>query len=183
MNSSYKLILSCLLFLLTTSLYAQQSKDVSVSLLVYPTGIIPQLSIDKIISKKSSLGIKVGANIFRHRDLGVHDDERGHGFGLTPTYTYYFNSLHTKWHISLKNDIWWNHVDWSDELNNSTVGGQTDIIVLQPTAEIGHSFLFGQSFILTPSLAAGLEWNIKTDGEPTGQGPIVLIGIKLGKRF
>ena len=183
MTFSYRLMLSGLFIFWASCLFAQESPDVSASLLIYPTGIIPQLSFDKPIRKHCSVGIRVGVNIFNHRDLGVHDDEKGFGFGITPAYTYYFNTLRTKWHLSLKSDIWWNSVDWSDDLVSMTIEGHTDIIVLQPTVEIGHSFLVSRSILFTPSLAAGLEWNIKTNGEPTGQGPIILLGFKLGKRF
>lgn len=169
MTLGYKLIISCYLFVCCTIIHGQDITDLSFNLQVYPTGIITQLSIDKTIGPKSLVGLRIGSNVFRHRDLGVHDDEKGQGFGFTPTYTYYFNENRTQWNITLKNDFWWSSVDWYDLVNTDMLVGESDIIVLQPTADIAYTFVIGNSFIITPSLAAGWEWNIKTTGgEPTG---------------
>lgn len=164
--------------------YSQQAIDVSFKLDVYPTGLIPAVVVDKGISEKEFIGIRFGYNWFRHRDLGVHDDERGGGFGYTIGYKRYLKTDFKGWCFGLKSDMWWNHVDWYDiGENDQRISGETDITVLQPTIESAYVWLIKNNILITPSLAFGWEWNIRTEGEPTGQGPIVLVGIKIGKRF
>jgi len=63
------------------------------------------------------------------------------------------------------------------------IEGHTSITVIQPTVELGYLFILGKSLHMTPSIAFGWEWNAKTDGEPTGEGAILLLGISVGKRF
>jgi len=61
--------------------------------------------------------------------------------------------------------------------------GQTSITVLQPTANIGYTIITSSTFVIRPTLGFGWEWNVRTEGEPTGQGAIALIGVSVGKRF
>lgn len=183
MASKYKLLFSCVLLALVTTAHSQKMTEASFNVQVYPTGIITQLALDKAVGEQSFIGLRAGSNVFQHRDLGVHDDEKGQGFGFTPSYTYYFNKNRKQWNISVKNDVWWSSVDWYDMVNNEMIEGSSEIVVLQPTVDIGYSFIVGDSFVLVPSLAGGWEWNVKTTGEPTGEGPIILVALKIGKRF
>ena len=161
-----------------------QDQVISFKMQAYPTGLIPGIQWEKNVGVKSGVILRLGYNWFRHRDLGVHDDERGDGFGFTIGYRRYFNENRSGWSIALTNDFWWNHVDWYDiNASNERVNGETDITVLQPTAVLGYTFAKDQSLIFTPSLAFGFEWNVRTDGEPTGEGAIVLAGLTIGKRF
>jgi hypothetical protein len=41
----------------------------------------------------------------------------------------------------------------------------------------------GDNWIFTPGIAFGVEINVKTEGEPVGEGAIILVGLMLGKRF
>lgn len=177
------LILTCFLFC-HLLIHGQNTVEVSFETQVYPTGIIPGIRWSKSVSGTDRFLIRVGYNWFRHRDLGVHDDERGGGFGATVGYMKYFNDEQKGWYGALKNDIWFNSVDWTDNLPTGTqMTGETSIIVLQPTAELGYSFLLKNDLIFTPTLAFGFEWNVRTKGEPTGEGAILLVGVQFGKRF
>jgi hypothetical protein len=49
--------------------------------------------------------------------------------------------------------------------------------------EAGWLFILNEKLIFAPSLAWGYEINIVTDGEPTGEGMILLAGINLGYRI
>lgn len=180
----FKLLFVSICFVLHLPLSAQQATDISVNFQAYPTGLIPGINIDKSISDYRNLSFRFGYNWFRHRDLGVHDDERGGGFGFTLGLQQYLNPEKTSWHISIYSDVWWNSADWYDLLpNDQRVDGNTKITVIQPTAQIAHLFKIGDTSFLTPSVSFGWEWNVKTSGEPTGEGAILLIGIKLGKRI
>ena len=55
--------------------------------------------------------------------------------------------------------------------------------MLQPTVDVSYRFLMSNNFFITPSLAAGFEINIDTDGEDVGEGFIVLLGLIAGFNF
>ena len=155
--------------------------DISAQVQLYPTGIIPGLKIDKSIGAHSRLSLRLGANIFDHEDLGVQDEEVGEGFGFSVGYQYYPAENKIGLHLELKNDIWWNSVEWVD--NERSISGSTDIIVVQPTINLGYTFMLGSRVAISPSAGLGLEWNVKTEGEPTGEGPIGLVGLSAGIRI
>lgn len=158
--------------------FAQNPTDISLELQVYPTGIIPGISIDKYIGSRSSLYGRIGFNFFDHRDLGEQEMEEGSGYGLSLGYKFFFREGYSGWRFGIKNDIWRNRVNWTTD----QISGKTDILVLQPSAELSYVWVRNR-LVIAPSIAFGLEWNVDTDGEPTGEGPIALIGIQLGRRF
>jgi len=157
--------------------------DIALELQIYPTGYIPGISIDKHIGTKHVAYLRGGFNVFNHRDLGVQLNEEGSGYGFSLGYKRYLNDTQTAWRFGLKNDVWWNTVDWAGfNSANSPIFGETKIIVIQPTVEVDYVWDFG-NILFAPSLAFGLEWNVKTEGEPTGEGPILLFGFQVGKRI
>jgi len=74
-------ILFLLIFCLVPN--AQSQLTLSAEFQAYPTGIIPGIRIEKQLNDKTNLHLRVGMNIFDHRDLGVHNEEAGYGFGFT----------------------------------------------------------------------------------------------------
>lgn len=164
------------------------SLDLSFEFQAYPTGLIPGLRLEKNFGLKDAVHVRLGYQLIDHRDLGKHEDEWGTGYGLTIGYKRYFKEQHQGWALGIKSDLWFNKIEWAypdtylPEPPN-TAEGITDIIVLQPTLEASYLMTFGTGWIFTPSLAFGFEWNIKTEGEPTGEGAIVLLGFSIGKRF
>ncbi len=162
----------------------EQVFDVSMEIQAYPTGIIPGLRLEKGFAEKHAVHLRLGYNWVRHRDLGEHDDERGDGYGFTLGYKYYFGSDFQRFFLGARNDIWWNTIDWKDNIDTPMeVSGQTDITVVQPTLEAGYLFAFGENWLFTPAIGFGYEVNVKTEGQPTGEGAILLLGISLGRRF
>ena len=152
----------------------------------YPTGLIPGLRLDYHFKSHHSVHMRAGYNWVRHRDLGVQDHEEGDGFGGTLGYRYYFRNGWTGWFGGARCDLWRNQLDWQDKDDNGVViaDGTSRIMVLQPTAEAGYLLLLGKSpWFLAPSIAFGVEVNVKTEGAPVGEGTILLLGICLGKRF
>lgn len=151
---------------------------------VYPTGLIPGIKIEHGLSAHESIGLRIGYNWFRHRDLGVHEDERGDGFGCTIGYKRYIKEMHKGLFVGIRSDLWWNEVDWKDGLGGADEeSGLTRITVVQPTVELGYAFRTASDFVVSPAIALGFEWNVKTNGAPTGEGAIVLLGISIGKIF
>lgn len=173
--------------ILFVGLSMSSQSDLTFEYQIYPTGSIPGLTYDYALGLKSSITLRLAANIFDHRDLGVHDGEEGSGFGGSIGYKKYFSESRHRWFWHARTDLWFNDVTWFDEVGGSQsmsrVEGETSIIVLQPTLGVGYAINLGSDFILSPSLSYGLEWNIQTEGEPTGEGPIILAGIQIGKRL
>jgi len=149
---------------------------------VYPTGLLPGLRFEHYLSKKDAIHIRWAYQLIDHRDLGKHESEKGNGLGFTLGYTRFFNLSQKGFSIGIRNDIWWNTIDWKDNIDiGSEISGTTKITVLQPTVLLEYRVDLGNSFILIPSAGFGIEWNIKTNGEPTGEGVIGLLGISIGK--
>ena len=181
-------ILICLFTLLNIIYSFSQnttSFDIGLEVQAYPTGVIPGIHLEWGLSDKDGLQARLGYNVVRHRDLGVHGDEKGGGFGFTLGYRRYFKDNRNGFFLGARSDFWFNKMDWKDNVNQSNeVTGQSDIIVFQPTAEAGYVFNIGDSgVIFVPSIAFGAEINVKTDGAEVGEGAILLLGFTFGKRF
>ena len=160
------------------------ARDISFELQAYPTGIIPGIRFEYALDGRHALHFRLGVQEIRHQDYGEHDDERGNGRGFSFGYKRYLRPGLTGASVSLRTDLWFNSLDWRDDIGTaSESNGQTDVTVLQPTIEISWHHPLGNQFFITPSLAAGFEINIDTDGEDVGEGFIYLAGVMLGVRF
>lgn len=171
--------------LLVASIAIGQNKvtDIGFEIQVYPTGIIPGIRAEKSIHKHGVGSIRLGYQIMDHQDFGIHDDEKGSGYGLTVGYKHYFQKYFTGLHLSLRTDAWYNTLDWKDNTDAGLVKGVTKILVLQPTVELGWTFPLSDNFMLVPAFAAGFEKNVYTEGEPTGEGLILLVGVTAAYRL
>ena len=157
--------------------------DINFELQVYPTGIIPGVRIEGV-EGLNAVHFRFGYNWIRHGDHRKHEDERGQGFGLTFGHKRYFKSYQKGWYAGLKNDFWFNEIDWKNNIGQvDETNGYSEIIVVQPTAEFGYIFQLTPSVVISPNIAFGYEVNIKTSGEQTGDGAIFLIGFQVGKRI
>lgn len=171
--------------LLSIGFVAHSQTDLSFEFQAYPTGLVPSLRIDKLFQAQNAIHLRLGYNWIRHRDLGVHEDERGDGFGFTLGYRRYLNSNYEKFFLGARSDLWFNKLTWQDNIGtNNELNGNSNIIVIQPTLESGYLFLLneGRTFV-APSAAFGFEVNVKTTGEEVGQGAILLLGLSVGTRF
>lgn len=171
----------------STALPAQTSaSSIGIEFQAYPTGLIPGLRFDYNFASRHGVQLRAGYNWVRHRDLGVQDNEEGDGFGGTLGYRFYFRDGWTGWFAGARCDLWRNQLDWQDKDDNGVVtgSGTSKITVIQPTAEGGYLFTLGNGgWFLAPSLAFGVEVNVKTEGAPMGEGTILLVGVCVGKRF
>lgn len=158
--------------------------DATFEFQAYPTGLIPGVRFEKGFAEKNAVSLRLGYQIIDHRDLGKNDDEVGNGYGFSLGYKRYFKENYQGLYAGVKNDFWWNTIEW--KMNPDTpdeFSGETDIVVVQPTAEVGYLFAFDNGWILSPTLAFGFEINVETEGRPTGEGAIFLLGVNVGKRF
>ena len=159
--------------------------DVEAELQAYPTGLIPGVRISFPLGTKSTFHLRGGYNIVRHEDQGVHEDERGGGGGFSLGLDRFLKTTDTGFFVGLRSDLWFNEIDWKDNIGTAEeLRGTSRVTVLQPTAELGYLWSFDHGrLLLTPSIAFGYEINIKTEGAPTGEGAILLVGLRLGHRF
>ena len=145
---------------------------------LYPTGLLPGIRVERYLNDKGSIHLRLGLQLFDHRDLGVQDDETGIGYGFSLAYRRFFKSHETGFSLALRNDFWWNKVDWTNK--SPAASGTTSITVIQPTAILEYKIPTTSSISIAPSLGMGFEWNAKTQGEPTGEGAIILLGVFVG---
>jgi len=185
-----KLFLMMLVSVFAYQLSAQELQtsnakmDIGLDFQAYPTGIIPGLKIEKLLGDKGAFGLRLGYQFIDHQDFGVQDNEIGTGYGFSLGYKHYFQAGHEGLSLGIKNDVWFNSIDWENVGPfGITFNGTSDIIVVQPTVELGYLFKFGDALVLTPSVAFGREFNVKTEGEEVGQGFIILGGLTLSLRI
>ena len=179
-------VFSILISLNSTAQESQQKRsfEFGIETQAYLGGVIPGISFEIGIAEQEALNIRLGYNVVRHRSLGIHDNETGGGFGFTLGYRHYFNPNQTQFFLGARSDLWFNSVDWQDDINTPLMtSGTTEIIVLQPTIEAGYKFLLkNKHWTIAPTLAFGFEINVKSDGEDVGQGAIFLVGVLFNYR-
>lgn len=184
-NTFLRAALFVLLFQLSGTGFAQQLSvlDISVELQAYPTGVIPGVRLEKGFSDRQAFHVRFGYQEIRHQDYGVHEDERGDGYGFGLGYRYYFKPGFEKLSLGFRTDIWFNSLAWKDNIGlPDEISGNTDVTVLQPTFQLGYLFKLNSKLFVTPSLSFGYEINVDTDGEDVGEGPIWLLGVEAGFR-
>lgn len=158
--------------------------DAGLEVQVYPTGIIPGLRFEKNFTQKDLAALRLGYQFIDHRDQGKHDTEKGTGFGGTLGYKRYFKENFVGPSLGIRSDLWANKIDWESKLETGEIAkGTTNILVVQPTLEFGWGFPISDKLILTPTAAFGFEFNVKTKGEATGEGAIILAGLTASYRI
>lgn len=183
-----KLLVIPILFISISSL-AQRS--IGIETQTYPAGIIPSIRFDVGISENLNFNSRIGYNFTDRRDWGKHDNEKGggFGFGLGIEKT---NFLTENLSLNFRTDLWFMEIDWKDTKTicgivppcfKMPISGETNIVVLQPTLGLAYQLPISDQFFLKPSLSFGYEVNVKTEGEPVGEGAILLIGVQFGKYF
>ena len=146
--------------------------------------MIPGIQIERGFAERNAIHLRLGYQFIRHADLGVHEDERGDGYGFTLGYKRYLKDGFRAWFWGVRNDVWFNTLDWKDNIGElNEAGGTSEIVVLQPTVEAGYLFELRESAFFTPTIAFGYEINVETQGADVGEGAILLIGFQLGIRF
>lgn len=160
---------------LLTASCATGPAAVGVELQAYPAGLIPGLHVQTPLDELSSLTFRAAANLTDRQDFGEFDNEEGDGFGGGIGYRRYLERGREGWLFGGRVDLWDLEIDWEDP---GPVTGTTDILVLQPTAEVGYGFRLGEDgWRIELTLGLGAEINIDTDGEDVGEGAILLLGI------
>lgn len=151
---------------------------------VYPAGAILGVHANLPLSDNELAIARLGYNATDRSDFGKHDDEHGGGPGIGAGYRRYFGPDFTGWMAGARVDLWALNIDWKDRNGATTQRGSTDVLVLQPSVEGGYAFRLGDSgWRLDLTLSLGSEINVVRDGERVGEGPILLGGASLSRRF
>ncbi|MBO6535336.1 MAG: hypothetical protein JJ966_03880 [Balneolaceae bacterium] len=186
MKTSLHLIL---FVLLSAPTFAQPS--LSVESQIYPAGSIHSLRLDLPILASVNAFARTGLNVTDRRDWGDQDREEGQGYGFGAGVEF-SNSNYDRISLLIRTDLWFLDINWT---NFDTVcpivppcfenrfDGATKVTVLQPTIGFAYQIPLTGSFFLKPSVNLGYEINIKTEGEPVGEGAILLGGLQVGFRF
>lgn len=170
------------------ALFAQENLprygEIGLEFQQYPTGTLAGIRGAWSPAPHHTLELRLGYNIVYHGDAGVHQLEEGGGFGFTPGFQYWFKPTHEGFFLGARMDVWFNSIDWKDNMNTTEeISGTTKITVLQPTAILGYGFSFDNQLSLVPTLAFGVEINTNQEGENVGEGAILLAGLQLNYRF
>jgi len=159
-------------FLLVVALLATESTIAQTAeVQVYPAGVIGVIGLDKQVNDRTTGRVFAGINITDRRDWGEQDDETGHGFGLGVSMDRTLSADSRLW-FGTRIDLWSMAIDWTNDTLN--IEGETDIWVLQPTVRAGYRL----TSTLDLSASLGAEINVSTDGEPVGEGAILLVGLR-----
>ena len=145
----------------------------------YSKGYIAALHLAYNFPIHHSIQLRVGYNKSNWKDKGRHDDEEGGGPGFSLGYRYYFLVRPHGFFLGARVDWWRLNIDWREGIS----AGKSKISVLQPSLEMGYMILINDEFFISPSLAAGVQTNMRTEGEAVGDGFIFLTGISMGWKF
>jgi len=128
--------------------------------------------------------LRAGYNNAQRQDFREHDDEQGGGPGISAGYRYYFSKSKLEGlFIAARVGWWFMNIDWQETRNGIEQNGSTFITVLQPTFALGYQHVFNDQWGIGVSGAAGIEWNVISNGEDVGQGGISILFLSLSRRF
>ena len=165
-----------------------QSTDrwaIGLELQQYPTGTLPGIHIGRSLGNGQHwLDLRLGYNIVYHGDAGVHEDETGGGFGVSPAYQYWWKPGREGLFLGFRVDFWDNTIDWKDNIGQTNeIRGTTEILVVQPTALLGYGLTIGEQWRFVPTFGLGAEINTQQEGEDVGQGMIALLGFQFSYQW
>lgn len=145
----------------------------------YPSGTISSLHLAFNARMHHSIVVQLGYNNVKANDNGEKAEEKGSGWGGALGYRYYFKPFPHKFFLGARADIYKMKIDWAQGI----LTGQTKTWMLQPTVEIGYTFIINDQAFITPFVANGVQVNLKTDGDKVGDGFVTLVGISAGFRL
>jgi hypothetical protein len=177
--TSLTIILFCFLISARSQDFGYKTIDVGGEFQWYPKGYISAFHLAYNFPVHHAIQLRLGYNKANRDDAGKHDNEEGGGPGFSLGYRYYFLVRPHGFFLGARGDVWHLNIDW----RQGTTIGNSKVWIVQPTAEVGYMFLINDEFFISPCIANGVEINIKTQGQPVGEGFITLLGISAGWKF
>ncbi len=167
-----------------------QKLDFGLAFQVHSTGLVltSKVELGFGTSNRNAINLGFGYNLIRRRNLGLHEDERGGGWGGFLGYRHYFFEQRNKFFLGGKIHLWLQHIDWksncTDPITLCTNTGTTKVFVYQPTGEVGWLFVLEDGkYFLAPLVSYGITVNSNFKGENVGSGDLLMLGITAGLRF
>jgi hypothetical protein len=173
------IILFCFIINTRSQEVGYKTIDVGGEFQWYTKGYIGALHLAYNFPIHHSFQVRVGYNKSNWKDLGLHQNEEGGGPGFSLGYRYYFLVRPHGFFLGARADLWKLSIDWKQ----GVVTGTTKVTAIQPTVEIGYMMLINDMVFISPSIAAGVQSNIKTEGQAVGDGAIFLAGLSIGWKF
>jgi hypothetical protein len=166
------------IYLVAPSAYAESdpSQHWGLELQAYPTGVITGLRYEWQTGEQDVIFARLAYNITERSDFGEHDDESGGGPGVGIGWRHWKDQMGKEWHYGARLDIWDLNIDWEED-GPPKEKGDTDIIVVQPSAELGYSWPQADGSRVDLTAGLGVEINVDTEGEDVGEGIIALFGV------
>lgn len=163
----------------TTQDFGYKTIDVGAEFLISSKGHIASLHLAYNFPVHHAFLLRAGYNSSKWKKTGKHDNEEGNGPGASLGYRYYFLVRPHGFFLGAGAEAWRLTIDW----RQGGVTGKSKIWALQPTAEMGYMFLINDMFFISPSISAGVQNNIKTEGQEVGEGFIPQFGLSTGWKF
>ncbi len=179
LTAALTIISLCLIINVRSQEAGYKTIDVGGEFQWYPKGYIGALHLAYNFPVHHSIQVRVGYNKSNWKAEGLHNNEEGGGPGFSLGYRYYVLVRPHGFFLGTRADLWRLSIDWKQGLFTGT----SKVWAIQPTAEMGYMILINDMLFITPSFAAGVQSNIKTEGDPVGDGFIFLPGISIGWKF
>ena len=174
-----------IIFLLSPAVRSQdmgyKTIDVGAEYIGSSKGYIAALHLAYNFPVHHAFQARIGYNSSNWKDKGKHDSEKGNGPGFSLGYRYYFLVRPHGFFLGARADVWRLNINWKQ--NITLITGSSKIWALQPTAEMGYMFLINDLFFISPTISAGVQTNIKTEGQAVGDGFIPQFGLSTGWKF
>ena len=158
-----------------------KTSDLGAEIQWQPDGLLLNMQLAFNAKIHHSIIFRAGYNKIKTGSIN-HSFENGDGWGGSLGYRYYFKDIPRRFFAGLRIDACKMNVHWKKPFSEE---GDTRLAFLQPTIEVGYTFLFNDEFFITPNLAAGYKIKIYSKGENIayGNGVIPQPGVSAGWRF
>ena len=175
------------LLIVVAPIASAQKTEMGGEVQAYPTGIVTAVGAKMPLKRDGSFfTFRIGYNQAHRNDNGERGDERGEGPGASVGWQRMFFNAKSGLFLGARADLWFLKIDWIDLPGQpGQTSGTTDIVILQPMGRVGYRYPFGlkRNWSFEPALSFGIEWNVDTDGADVGEGPILLLGATVSRRF
>ena len=191
----YKRIFAVLTFLMVSVisnlLQAQPAKTVGAEVQVHTNGLIYSLRGGIEVAPQQEVSVRVGYYTDIQDDTDNHLKEKTLGYGAGLGYRYYTDDKLGGFFAGVRTDVWFREVEWrglericgtAPPCGDRKITGDTDLIMLQPSLEVGYNLFGGRSsFMVAPVISAGWQFELEEKGVEveTGEGLLFTAGLNL----
>ncbi len=112
---------------------------------------------------------------------GTHNNEKGKGWGGALGYRYYFSVIPKRFFLGLRAELW----NMGMYRTADPTVPSVNVLIAQPNAEAGYTFLINDLFFITTYLRYGKQVTLGSPGDKFnyGNGYVTSTGISAGWRF